>query len=259
MLVGQLLEAIDRLAPSSLAEEWDNVGLTVGRHNQSVRRLMVALELRDEVMVEAEQGEFDGVLVHHPPIFPSLEAVSDDRPASELVLRAAESRTAIIAAHTNLDSAPGGLNDVMAGLLGIADPAPLTPSGADPTAGLGRIGRIEPTGVAELAGEVGRVFDAPTTFSGDAWTSVRTLACCTGSGAGLIPEARELGADAYVTSDLKYHDADRALGLPLIGVPHAAVEQHALEVWTRSLARTLGAEGVDVVFAQSPTDPWQRT
>jgi dinuclear metal center YbgI/SA1388 family protein len=259
VLVGQLLGVIDRLAPSHLAEEWDNVGLIVGRHNQPVRKLLVALELRDEIMVEADQGQFDGILVHHPPIFPSITAVTDDQPAAELVLRAAEIRTAIIAAHTNLDAAPGGLNDVMAGLLEISGTSPLAPHPEDPAAGLGRIGHVAPRSVAELAAEVGSVFAAPATFSGDAWTAVRTLACCTGSGAGLIGDARAGGADAYVTSDLKYHDADRALGLPLIGVPHAAVEQLALKEWSRSLARTLSSEGAEVAFAETTTDPWQRT
>ncbi len=259
MLVGQLLQVIDRLAPVRLAEEWDNVGLIVGRHNQPVRRLLVALELRDEIVAEAAQGRCDGILVHHPPIFPSIAAVTDDVPATELVLRAAETKTAIVAAHTNLDAAPGGLNDVMAELLGISTTAPLAPSPDDPAAGLGRVGQVSPRSVAELATEVGRIFDAPSVFSGDAWAPVRTLACCTGSGAGLIPEARAAGADAYVTSDLKYHDADRALGLPLVGIPHAAVEQRALREWSRVLARTLAGEGAEVAFAESTTDPWQLT
>lgn len=257
MLVGQLLQTIDRLAPMRLAEEWDNVGLIVGRHNQPVRRLLVALELRDEVLDEARQGRFDGVLVHHPPIFPAITAVSDDLPAAELVLRAAESKTAIVAAHTNLDAARGGLNDVMAELLGMGEAAPLAPDPEEPAAGLGRAGPVAPTSVAELAASAARTFAAPSSFSGDGWTSVRMLACCTGSGGGLIDAARAAGADAYVTSDLKYHDADRARGLPLIGIPHAAVEQRAMKEWTRELTRALAPEGAEVAFAQTSTDPWQ--
>ena len=124
MLVAQLLAAIERLAPSALAEEWDNVGLLVGRHNQPARRVLVALELRDEVLGEAREAGCDAVVTHHPPIFPTLSALTDGGTASELVLRAAEGRVAVIAAHTNLDAAAGGLNDVMAGLLG------MTPQGS---------------------------------------------------------------------------------------------------------------------------------
>ncbi|MGE4031699.1 MAG: Nif3-like dinuclear metal center hexameric protein, partial [Thermoleophilia bacterium] len=72
MFVAQLAAAVDRLAPVTLAEEWDNVGLIVGRHNQPVRGVLVALELRDEVLGEARELGCDAVVTHHPPIFPSL-------------------------------------------------------------------------------------------------------------------------------------------------------------------------------------------
>jgi len=257
MLVGQLLRVVDRLAPAGLAEDWDNVGLLVGRHNQPARRVLVALDLRADVLAEAADGGCDAVLVHHPPIFPSLSAVSDDRPVDELVLRAAESRTAILAAHTNLDAAPGGLNDMMAELLAVPSPRPLAERADAAPGGLGRIGEVEPTTVGELAARAGRVFGAQVVHCGDSWGPVRVLACCTGSGAGLIDAARAAGADAYVTSDLKYHDADRARGLPLVGLPHAAVERRALREWSRLLARSVAEEGGEVAFAETSTDPWQ--
>ena len=140
MLVAELLAAVERLAPSALAEEWDNVGLLVGRHNASVSRVLVALELRDEVLGEAAELGCQVVLTHHPTIFPALSAVTDDATAAELVLQAAEARVAVIAAHTNLDAAAGGLNDVMAKLLGVSAMAPLRPSPGDPGVGLGRVG-----------------------------------------------------------------------------------------------------------------------
>jgi hypothetical protein len=60
-----------------------------------------------------------------------------------------------------------------------------------------------------------------------------------------------------VTSDLRYHDADRAEGLPLVALPHARAERLALKRWTRGLERTLAADGVEVRFALTDTDPWQ--
>jgi len=98
VLVAQLLAAVERLAPTSLAEDWDNVGLLVGRSNHPVRGVLVALELRDEVLGEAREHGCDAVVTHHPPIFPALTALTDDGTAAELVLRAAESRVAVIAA-----------------------------------------------------------------------------------------------------------------------------------------------------------------
>lgn len=258
MLVAQLLAAIERLAPSALAEEWDNVGLLVGRHNQPARRVLVALELRDEVLGEAREAGCDAVVTHHPPIFPTLAALTDGGTASELVLRAAEGRVAVIAAHTNLDAAAGGLNDVMAGLLGITPQGALVPSADDPSCGLGRVGPVPATTLGALVERVRAGFGgAGVTFAGDPFARVERLACCTGSGGSLIDAARDAEADAYVTSDLRYHDADRAEGLPLVCVPHARAERVAMKRWTKSLEQALAPDGVEVHFAEADTDPWQ--
>jgi dinuclear metal center YbgI/SA1388 family protein len=258
MLAAELLAHLERLAPLGLAEEWDNVGLLVGRHNQAVTRVLVALELRGEVLDEARELGCDAVLTHHPVIFPTLFSLTDDGVASELALRAAEEKVAVIAAHTNLDSARGGLNDVMADLLGLLQKDPLRPSVGDAAAGLGRVGRVAPTTLAALAARAAKAFDgAPVSYAGDPDTRVERVACCTGSGASLIADARASGADSFVTSDLKYHDADRADGLQLVSLPHASVETVALRHWAKSFTRALAPDGVDVIFAETDTDPWQ--
>lgn len=258
MLIAQLLAAVERLAPPELAEDWDNVGLIVGRHNRPARRLLVALELRSEIIGEAREHGCEAILTHHPPIFPTVAAVTDSSPAAELVLRAAESRIAVLAAHTNLDAAAGGLNDLMAEVLGLSDCAPLTPHPADPACGLGRVGRLEPTTLGEVVRRAAAGFGAsPVAYAGDLLARVERVACCTGSGASLIPAARAAEADAYVTSDLKHHDADRAEGLPLVALPHARVERATMRRWAKGLERQLAAEGVEVRFAEAETDLWQ--
>ena len=257
MLVAQVLAAVERLAPPALAEDWDNVGLIVGRHNQPVRRVLVALELRGEVLGEAREHSCDAVLTHHPPIFPTIRAVTDGA-AGELVLRAAEDHLAVISAHTNLDACRGGLNDVMAEILGITAPAPLRPVPEMPSCGLGRIGTVRPVTLSGLVEQVTEGFGAgPVSYAGDPWTQIRRVACCTGSGAPLIDDARAAEADAFVTSDLKYHDADRAEGLPLIALPHARAERVALKRWSRVLQKAVASQGVEIRFAETDTDPWQ--
>lgn len=260
MNVGDFLAALDALAPERLAEEWDNVGLMVGRRDRAVTRVLVALDLRGSVLDEAGATGADLVLVHHPPIFPALSAVSDQRTAGALVLRAAEQRIAVVAAHTNLDSAEGGLNDIMAAALGMRDTAPLVPRADDPSVGLGRVGQVDGTMLGALAqGAVAALTTrgANIGMAGDPSAPVHTVAVCTGSGASLIPDARAAGADAYVTGDLKYHDADAAEGLALVNLAHGAVEQHCMRLWTPLLAEALAPSGVDVAFATVDTDPWR--
>ena len=257
MFVAQLVALIDRVAPVALAEDWDNVGLVVGRHNRTVARVLVALELRHEVLHEARERRCDAIVVHHPPIFPSVASLTDGAPAAELVLTAAEERIAVVAAHTNLDAAAGGLNDQMAAMLGLSDARPLAPAVTDPAAGLGRVGTIPGVALEDLVRRVAGEIPGAVTYAGDPGVHVSRVACCTGSGASMIPDARAAEAEVFVTSDLKYHDWDRAEGMPLIAVPHAQVERLAMRRWFRGFDRLLHAEGVEADFAEADTDPWQ--
>lgn len=254
--VAEFLAALERLAPARLAEEWDNVGLLVGRADRPVTGVLVALDLRDGVLDEAEAHSCNLVLTHHPAIFPSLAAVSDASAAGRLVLRSAELGIAIVAAHTNLDSAAQGLNDQMAEMIGLTDMVPLRPRIGDPTVGLGRVGRA-PAGstLGDLVTALGVAFaDAPRRFVGSPDRPIDSVAVCTGSGASLIDDAAAAGAHVYVTGDLKYHDADRAFDLALVSVPHATVERITLRAWCTLLERELA--GVPVRFAEVDTDPW---
>ncbi len=256
MTVAGLREAVGSLAPEALAEEWDNVGLLVGRADRSVDRVLIALDLRAQTVEEAVGRGAQAIVTHHPPIFPSAAAVTDVEPSTARVLEAAEAGIAVIAAHTNLDAAPGGLNDIMAAALGMTDARPLVPAELD-GAGLGRVGRVAPTTLGAIAEVARQAFGAALARrTGDADSTVETVACCTGSGAGLIDAARKAGVDAYITGDLKYHDADRAGDLPLVDLPHADVEGHAMRVWSEGLAAALTSSGVAVGFTERGSDPW---
>jgi dinuclear metal center YbgI/SA1388 family protein len=256
MDIAALLDAIDSHAPWDLAEEWDNVGLIVGRRAQPVRRVLVSLDLRRSVLEEANAIGADTILVHHPPIFPALTSVTDMQRASELVLSAAEDRIAIVAAHTNLDSAVGGLNDRMARMLGLTDASPLVASDLDPLAGLGRVGDAAPQPLSEVVDRVRDVVPGAVTWVGSGASEITRIACCSGSGASLMDAARESGAHVYVTSDLKYHDADRAESMALICVSHGRLEALALAAWVPTLADSVAGDGAIVAVSKVSTDPW---
>ncbi len=151
MLVRDVIAAVNRLAPFSLAEPWDHVGLQVGAPADELgvptgagggsagrRRVagatpgvLVALEVDDAVLHEAARLGCGLVLAHHPLIFDPLARLSDDSEAGRLALRAARQGIAVIAAHTNLDKAHGGIADIVAGMLGLEAAVPLAPAAAD--------------------------------------------------------------------------------------------------------------------------------
>ncbi|MEW8979442.1 MAG: Nif3-like dinuclear metal center hexameric protein [Symbiobacterium sp.] len=117
--VGAIAAYIEELAPPAWAESWDNVGLQVGDPAAPVRRVLVALELTDPVLAEAEREECDLVVVHHPPIFRPLKALRFDSAPARRLQRLILKGIALYAAHTNLDQAPGMTNDSLAVAAGL--------------------------------------------------------------------------------------------------------------------------------------------
>jgi len=116
---------VDRLAPFRLAQAWDNVGLLLGDAAWPVRRVLVSLDVTEAVCDEAERLEADCLLAHHPFLFKDVSRVTAETRAGRFALRLAAGRRAVIAAHTNLDAAQGGLCDLLAERAGLADLEPL--------------------------------------------------------------------------------------------------------------------------------------
>jgi len=126
--VRDILAAVDRLAPWRLAESWDNVGLLLGDAGSEVRRVLLALDVTEAVCDEADEVGADVVLAHHPLIFQPVGRLTGETVQGRLALRLARAGRAVIAAHTNLDAAPGGLCDCLADMLGLTETEPLEPA-----------------------------------------------------------------------------------------------------------------------------------
>lgn len=120
--VRETMEAVEQLAPVSLAEEWDNSGLQVGAPGAEVGRVLVALTPLPEVFEEAETSGADFLLFHHPLIFRALKSVDTASYPGDLLTRAIRGGTAVYAAHTSYDAAPGGVSVALAEALGLAGP-----------------------------------------------------------------------------------------------------------------------------------------
>ncbi len=121
-LVRDVIKAAEALAPASLAEDWDNVGLQVGDPAAEATRVLVALTPLPEVFEEAEETGADLLLFHHPLIFRPLKGVNTASYPGDLVARAIRGNVAVHAAHTNYDAAPGGVSVALAEALGLVGP-----------------------------------------------------------------------------------------------------------------------------------------
>ncbi|HEX7008548.1 MAG TPA: Nif3-like dinuclear metal center hexameric protein [Phycisphaeraceae bacterium] len=111
MKLADILAILRRLAPESLAEPWDRVGLQVGSEDQPVRRAMLCIDLTEPVLAEALRQRADLVVAYHPPIFKPLAALTDADFKQRIIRQAIQAGVAIYSPHTALDAAAGGIND----------------------------------------------------------------------------------------------------------------------------------------------------
>jgi dinuclear metal center YbgI/SA1388 family protein len=121
MLLRDLLDVLEAIAPTRYAEAWDNVGLLAGDPAQVVSRVMLAIDYTPEVAAEARGAGCDLVVAYHPPIFAAVKRIV----APDLIYDAIRHGVAIYSPHTALDVAPGGTNDLLADILGLRDRRPL--------------------------------------------------------------------------------------------------------------------------------------
>jgi dinuclear metal center YbgI/SA1388 family protein len=123
-----IIQAFESWSPKSLAVEGDKIGLQIGTLNKPIKKIMVVLDLLDTVVDEAIEEAVDLIIAHHPIIFRPLKAIQTDRPYGKIVEKLIKHDIAVYAAHTNLDVAKGGVNDLMAEKLGLQNVEVLSPT-----------------------------------------------------------------------------------------------------------------------------------
>lgn len=250
--------------PVSGASEWDAPGLVSGDPAAGVTRIHLAVDAVAATVDEAIEAGADLLIAHHPLLLRGVTTVAEDRYKGAMIARLIRAGCALLTAHTNADVVESGTSAVLASRLGLQDAVPIVP-GEVPSRGLGRVGRLEkPTTLGRLARALGDLL--PPTASGVRVAGgyeqpVQTVAVCGGAGDSLLAEPAVVGADVYITSDLRHHPASEARenaritrGPALIDVSHWASEW----LWLETAAGELGAAlpGVTVTVSDLRTDPW---
>ena len=127
----EIISLFEQFSPKSLAMEGDKIGLQVGDLSRPVQNVMIALDVLDEVVDEAIQLNVDLIIAHHPPIFRSLNKITMDNPSGKLMQKLIKHDISVYAAHTNLDVAKGGVNDLLSEALGLHNTEVLIPTYED--------------------------------------------------------------------------------------------------------------------------------
>ncbi|MDL4841519.1 Nif3-like dinuclear metal center hexameric protein [Aquibacillus rhizosphaerae] len=367
ILANDLIRKFEQWAPKKLAYNWDNVGLQVGTLNKQISKIMITLDVLENVVDEAIDKSIDLIIAHHPLLFNSIKKIDIDSPSGRIINKLIKHDITVYAAHTNLDIVDGGVSDMLADQLDIKITNVLLPSDTDQlqklivyvpeshadflieamgAAGAGYIGNyshcsfkttgtgafkpmqgtnpyigtegqtqevqevkietiikksqipvliplvekvhpyeevaydlipLENKGSEIGAGRVGDLqesmtlnafcefikerFDVPVLrVTGDLEAHVKKVAILGGSGKGFISEAKQLGADVYVTGDMTFHEAQDAMGLGLNVVdPGHHVEKVMKQVVKAFLDKQIVEmdADVEVITSTSNTEPFQ--
>ncbi len=238
--VKDIMDFIQSIAPSYMKEDWDNVGLNCGRMDREVDTVLVALDPFMHVCREAKEVGAQLLLTHHALIWePGF--VNDQTGWGKCALYLIENGIAHVNAHTNLDCAPGGVNEVLAQTLGLSNIAVIFPSGTDIAGnewGLLRSGMTEECALSDFLAHVKTVLGCEGLRYVDGGKPVRKVAVGGGSCASGMLEALGAGCDTFVTSDIKYNqfwDA-KDLGLNLIDAGHFHTENPVVAVLAEKIA-----------------------
>ena len=220
--VQSIAEIMNRIAPRQLAEEWDNPGLLVGSFDSEVEKIFVCLDVTDETVKNAVDFGADLIIAHHPVIFRAVKNFRTDLPIGKKLSTLIKNNISVFAAHTNLDSAEGGVNDVLAEKLGLVNVKPF-----DDEFSLGRIGYLtEKISAEDFARHVAKSLNADVRLIDAGDFLIEKVGLCGGAGSEFIGKAKFLGAQAFVTGDVKYHEAQGAVEnkIHVVDAGHFATE-----------------------------------
>lgn len=251
---------IERIAPPALAEEWDNVGLLIGRADKNVSKIFLCLDLGDREAEEALLSEADLIITHHPVIFRGIKSLTDETASGRRLLRLIEKDITVYSMHTNFDNAEFGMARYAADKIGLRETEPI--ESEDGLTGTGRIGSLEGEGLTlkELADLVKKAFSVQSVKlyekNRNSGRRVKKIAIVPGSGRSFWQQAASLGAECLITGDIDHHTALDAMDedFILMDAGHYGPEQIFMEYMEQYLNRVLEAD--TEVFTAEVREPY---
>ena len=271
--IHEIVSAFEAVAPLALQESYDNSGLIVGEMGAQVSKALLCLDSTEAVVDEAIAKGCDLIIAHHPIVFGGLKRFTGGDYVQRALIKAIRNNIAIYACHTNLDNVlRGGVNERIAQQLGFDVERVLRPIGADlgsfvgigglddsdvfRTAGAGVLCNLQkPMNVLDFLQHVKAKMGVEVVkYTKCDVDMVRKVAICGGAGSFLIGDALRAGADAFITSDVKYHEFFDAEGKMLLcDIGHYESEKYTIDLFSNILSAKFPKFAT--IFAGTITNP----
>ncbi len=239
--IGDIQAVLDQWAPPETAESYDNVGILIGDPFIEVKRCLVSLDVTQAVCDEAAGWGAELILSHHPAIFDPMKRISSKSTVYQLI----QAGVSVLSAHTNLDKAESGVNQILVDRLGVKSAVPV--GDTDDCLLMGTLENMMTA--SQLAQAVKERLNIPALRLYDAGFPIETVAVCCGAGGSFLMDAVNAGADAMITGDVKHNIVVDAAdyGLTLIDAGHFETEHHIVDKLVEYLAPLFP----DVEFARA--------
>lgn len=219
MTLQQLYDFIDLLAPFETQLDFDNSGLLVGDRSMTITGIHVALDLTDAVLDEAIAHGANVIVTHHPLMFHPIQSLTADNAEARLLQRLIKADFGLISAHTNLDRAPGGMNDVLAAAAGLTHV-----SGE----GFLRVGDLPAAMTADAYADfLSNALHTTVRRMGPGDGVIHRVGVCSGAGSDDWASAAQAGADGFISGEIRHHHALAAVaeGMVCFECGHHATEE----------------------------------
>ena len=266
MVLSNIIDIIESVAPLARQEEWDNSGLQIGNGNAEIKRVLLTTDVTDAVVREAQEKQCQLVLSHHPLLYRGLRSITGKTDQERCVIEAIRNGISVYSAHTSMDNYLHGVSGRMAEKIGLESYHILVPQPNQPNRdvrtgqpiseaqyGLGVIGKLpKPMVFKALLQHVKEAFGANILrYIPPKETSVQTIALCGGAGSEFMDAAIKQGADVFISADFKYHVFQPAAGqIGVIDMDHWVSEHFTREVFAELLAGK-----VDTVISEKDQSP----
>ena len=233
MTVRDLLLQIDSIAPFNTQAEGDNSGFLVGSGSQKITAVLFALDLTEPVIDEAVRLGAQLIVTHHPIMFSPIHTVTDDDYESRLIRRLTRENISLISAHTNLDQAPGGINDVLAVCCGLSEVT---------GEGFFRCGFLPaPVTAREYTDQLKTLLHTEVRLMGPEDAVIQKVGLCSGGGSTEWQDALINGCDAFVSGEIRHHHALAMADSGIIALEcgHFSTEEPGIRAFASSLQKWL--------------------
>ena len=259
--IKQIIDLMNMLAPERASMDFDNCGLLVGRENDCVDRILLALDVTAEVIDEAVKKNCKLIITHHPLIFKAEKKITDKTYQGNLLLKLIGAGIALYSIHTPLDATVGGCNDILCKIFNVTNTEGIdfitTVDGVDYFCA--RVGDVDTT-VEKLAETAKNKLNSKSIRVINGNRAVKRVAICSGSGGSCIDDALCAGADCFITGEMSYHDAlkIKEADISAILCGHYETEFPAIKAIADYLQDRINVlkYSVELVVTQVTTDPF---